>query len=115
MPIIQWNIYIAEIGFIEENTSKLRPVIAISEPVGEHNILLVAPIYSKKADHKLKGDIPIIDNYKDLGLMRPSTIRLHRIAPLPFIDLKEQLGYASTEIQNAVIDELKKLFGLFSK
>ena len=112
MSPIQWNIYIAEIGFMENNTSKLRPVIAISEPVGEHNIVLVAPIYSIKPSHKLKGDIPVPDNYKDLGLIRPSTIRLHRITPLPSSYLKEKLGHASIEIQNTAIDELKKLFGL---
>jgi len=112
VPTIQWNIYIAEISFIENHTSKLRPVIAISEPVGEHNIVLVAPIYSIKPNHKLKGDITVSDNYKDLGLMRPSTIRLHRLAPLPSSDLKERLGYASTEIQKAAKDELKKLFGI---
>ncbi len=112
MPTIQWNIYIAEIGFIENNISNLRPVLVISEPVGEHNIVLVAPIYSIKPNHKLKGDILILDNYKDLGLIRPSTIRLHRIAPLPSSDLKEQLGHASTEIQKAIRNELKKLFGI---
>lgn len=112
MPTVQWSIYIAEIGFIENDTSKYRPVIAISEPVGEHNILLVAPIYSTKPSHKLKGDISIPDNYKDLGLIRPSTIRLHRIAPLPSSDLKELLGYAPTDLQKALIDELRKLFGI---
>ncbi len=112
MPTIQWNIYIAEIGFIENNTSKLRPVIAISEPVGIYNIVLVAPIYSIKPSHKLKGDILIPDNYKDLGLVRPSTIRLHRIAPLPSSDLKEKLGHASTDIQKYAKYELKKLFGI---
>lgn len=112
MPTIQWSIYIAEIGFIENETSKLRPVIAISEPVGEHNILLVAPIYSTKPSHKLKGDISILDRYKDLGLIRPSTIRLHRIAPLPSSDLKEWLAHVPTDIQNATKAELRKLFGI---
>ena len=112
MSTIQWDIYIAEIGFLENNTSKLRPVIAIGEPIGEHNIVLVAPIYSTKLNHKLKGDIAVSDNYKDLGLLKPSTIRLHRIAPLPSSDLKEKLGRASIEIQNTAIDELKKLFGI---
>lgn len=109
MAKVQWNVYIAEVGFIENNTSKLRPVIAISEPVGEHNIVLVAPIYSAKVDHKLKGDIAIIDDYTNLGLVRPSTIRLHRIVSFPVSDLKEQLGQASPKVQNGVISELKKL------
>ncbi len=112
MPSIKWNIYIAEVGFIENNTSKLRPMIVISEQVGEHNIVLAAPIYSKKPDHELKGDIAIADNYKDLGLARPSTIRLHRIAPLITSDLKELLGRAPADIQQAVIVELKKLLDL---
>jgi len=109
VPSIQWNVYIAEIGFIENNTSKLRPVIVISEPVGDHNIVLAAPIYSVKYEHKLIGDIAIPDDYNDLGLVRPSTIRLHRIASLSTSDLKEQLGHAPAEIQKAAIVELKKL------
>ncbi len=111
MSSIQWNIYIAEVGFIENNTSKLRPVLVISEPVGTHNVVLVAPIYSAKYEHKLKGDITIPDAYNDLGLVRPSTIRLHRIASISTVDLKEQLGHAPAEIQKAAIVELKKLIG----
>jgi mRNA-degrading endonuclease toxin of MazEF toxin-antitoxin module len=112
VPSIKWNVYIAEIGFIENNSSKLRPVIVISEPVGDHNIVLVAPIYSAKYEHVLKGDITISDDYKDLGLVRPSTIRLHRIAPISTSDLKEQLGHAPLKIQESAIVELKKLLDL---
>lgn len=109
MSRIQWNIYIAEIGFIENNVSKLRPVIVISEPIGAHNVVLVAPIYSAKSEHKLKGDVAIPDAYNDLGLIRPSTIRLHRITSLTTSDLKEELGQAPVEIQKAAIAELNKL------
>ena len=109
MAKIQWNIYIAEVGFTENNIAKLRPVIAISEPVGDHNIVLVAPIYSAKLRHKLTGDINISDDYSDLGLVRPSTIRLHRIVSLSTADLKEQLGQASSRVQKAVKSELQKL------
>lgn len=86
--------------------------MVISEPVGDHNIVLVAPIYSAKYEHSLKGDITISDDYKDLGLVRQSTIRLHRIAPLSTSDLKELLGHAPVKIQEAAIVELKKLLDL---
>jgi mRNA-degrading endonuclease toxin of MazEF toxin-antitoxin module len=112
VPSIKWNVYIAEIGFIENNSSKLRPVIVISEPVGDHNIVLVAPIHSAKYEHILKGDITISDDYKDLGLVRPSTIRLHRIAPISTSDLKERLGHAPLKVQESAIVELKKLLDL---
>lgn len=112
MQSIQWNIFLAEIGFIDNSTSKLRPVIVISEPVGEHNIVLVAPIYTAKFEHTLRGDIAIVGNYNDLGLVWPSTIRLDRISSHSISDLKELLGHATDEIQKAAIVELKKLLNV---
>ncbi len=112
MTSLRWNIYTAQVLFVETDTTKLRPVVALSEAFGEYKIVMVAPLYSIKPNHRLAGDVKISESYSNLGLIKPSTIRLHRMVSLPASDLKEQLGRVSLPIQNAIKVELKKLFEL---
>lgn len=109
---LQWNVYIANVNYVEGNGIKLRPVLVLNDPVGSYKIVLVAPIYSVKPDHKLMGDVSISDDRLDMGLIRPSTIRLHRIVSLPASDLKEQIGQTPPEFKNIIKSELRALLDL---
>ncbi len=93
---LRWNIYTAKVIFAESEVTKLRPIIVLSETFGKHKILIVAPLYSTKPNHRLTGDITISEDYSNLGLLKPSTIRLHRMVSLPVSNLKEQLRSSST-------------------
>ncbi|MBI3624025.1 type II toxin-antitoxin system PemK/MazF family toxin [Candidatus Saccharibacteria bacterium] len=110
MADFQWNVYTARVGFVESDVTKLRPVFVLNDPVGVHKIVLVAPIFSAKPAHILSGDIKITDGHSDLGLLKPSTIRLHRIVSLPASDLQEQLGQVPIKLRATIKAELKKLF-----
>lgn len=110
MTQLKWSIYITRVGFVEGGTTKLRPVIVLNEPVGPHRIILVAPIYTQKPDHNAVGDVTISKNYADMGLLKPSTIRLHRMVSILASDLQEQLGEVTTNLQAAIKSGLKQLF-----
>lgn len=112
MPKLQWNVYIARVGFVGGDGAKLRPVLVMNESVGEHKIIMVAPIYSTKSTRCLRGDVQITADQSVMGLIKPSTIRLHRMVALPVHDLKEQLGQAPTRVQSSLKEGLKELFKL---
>lgn len=112
MTGLKGNIYIVRVGFVESGATKLRPVIVLNEPVGRHKIVLVAPIYSSKSDHNLVGDVAASEDYATLGLIKPSTIRLHRMVSVLASDLKEQLGQAPPNTQKAIESALKELLKL---
>lgn len=100
-------------GFVEGEGRKLRPVIVMSEPVGEYRILLVAPIYSIRPTSSLLGDIDIMATDQEaLGIIKESTIRLHRMVSLPLDDIKQHLGQAPPSVQSDIKAGLKELFSL---
>jgi mRNA-degrading endonuclease toxin of MazEF toxin-antitoxin module len=111
--MVQWGIYLARIGFIESGNTKIRPLLVLNEPVGVYGVVMVAPIYSTKDNHTLAGDIRInaLEGLS-MGLIRPSTIRLHRIVAISIKDLEEMLGQAPTQLQSSVKENLKVLFNL---
>lgn len=112
MEKIQGNIYLARVGFVESGVTKLRPVLVLNQPVGRHKIVLAAPIYSHNPDHNLIGDIEITKNFVSTGLIKPSTVRLHRMVSLTASDLIELLGSAQPETRQAIKTALKKVFNL---
>ena len=112
MPAFQWNVCLADVGFVEGEGAKIRPVLVMNEPIGAHKIVIVAPIYSVKSTHSLTGDVKIKNSQSAMGLIKPSTIRLHRMVALPASDLKERIGHASIQIQVRLKEGLKELFKL---
>jgi hypothetical protein len=112
VPQLKWNVYIAQVGFIEGGITKFRPVIALNEPVGRHRVVLVAPIYTHKQAHNVIGDIAVSEDYAAVGLLKPSTIRLHRIVSVLASDLKEQLGSATPQLQRAIAEGMRQLLSI---
>jgi mRNA-degrading endonuclease toxin of MazEF toxin-antitoxin module len=109
---LQWNVYIARVSFVESEDQKLRPVIVMSEPVGDYKIVVVAPIYSVKPTRSLIGDIDIKADQLAMGLIRESTIRLHRMVSLPLDDFEQHLGQAPPSVQADIKAGLQGLFSL---
>jgi mRNA-degrading endonuclease toxin of MazEF toxin-antitoxin module len=110
--MLQYSIHLASVAFLETNRYKIRPVVVLTEPTGAFQTVLVAPIYSQQLSDQLASDIMILQNFSDYGLVRPSTIRLHRITELPLTDLKEQLGAVPAPDRAKLQTGLKSMFRL---
>jgi len=109
---LKWKLYLAQVRYIDRGQSKLRPVLALSEPVGKFKIVLVAPLYSTAVAEPLPGDVVLDNQTAELGIIRPSTVRLHRITAVSIIQLQEQLGEVPPRLRGVVDGALKDLLDL---
>jgi mRNA-degrading endonuclease toxin of MazEF toxin-antitoxin module len=85
----RYGIYTARFPFLETNEGKIRPVIVISSPQGEHNAITIIPISSKPKQE----DVDItLDDWESEGLIKPSCARTHRLTTMLQSDLLAELG-----------------------
>lgn len=101
-----FGIYTAQFPFLDNNETKLRPVIVISQPQGRHNIVVIIPISSQI---KREGPDIILQQWSSAGLIKPSVARLHRLTTMLQSDLIAELG----ELQSKDIKSLKDAIRTF--
>jgi mRNA-degrading endonuclease toxin of MazEF toxin-antitoxin module len=83
------GIYTARFPFLDSENYKIRPVIVISKPYGENNILAVVPVSSRAKPEIV--DITI-DDWSTAGLAKPSIARVHRLTTVLQSNLITRLG-----------------------
>lgn len=96
-------------------TTKVRPALCLTEPIGPHRHVILAFITSRIPDNLLESDLVIDSNEEDFdltGLRVSSTLRLHRLMTVATSLIRRELGTLSPAIQKKVISKLKKVFGL---
>ena len=96
---------------------KLRPVLLLTDPVGNGTEILVAYISSVVPTTLLETDILLDitqDEFASTGLKSTSLLRLHKLATIHITSLKRRLGSSSEgtsiavhEILIAMLDKLK--------
>lgn len=82
-------LYTARFPFLESQQDKIRPVVVISKPYGEHNVIAVIPVSSKTKQEKL--DV-VLGQWENEGLLRPSVARVYRLTTMLQSDLLSELG-----------------------
>jgi len=100
------------------NTTKVRPALCLTEPIGPHRHIILAFISSRLPDNLLESDLVIDSNGEDFsitGLRVSSTLRLHRLMTVTASLIKRELGELSPAMQKKVLNKLKKVFGLDAK
>lgn len=101
--------------FDDLETTKVRPALCLSDPIDQHNHVILAFITSRVPDRLLESDLVINPDDEDFsmtGLKVTSTLRLHRLITVTTALIKRELGKLPVSMQKRVIDKLKKLFGL---
>jgi mRNA interferase MazF len=104
-----FGVYTAQFPFLDTQETKIRPVVVISRPQGQHKVVAVVPISSKGAVESV--DIPL-RNWPDEGLLKPSVARVHRITTILQADLIAELGELTSEDKQNLQTALKKLLNL---
>lgn len=99
------SVCIARINFVESARAKYRPVVVLSQGYGEHKILAIGPISSSSKTEAVDVDIK---NLVRAGLIRPSTIRIHRISTMLSSELVKQIGELSADDLKVVKGQLRK-------
>ena len=99
--------------FDDLSTSKVRPAVCLTEPIGQYRHVVLAFITSKVPEDLLETDILIASDKEDFetsGLRVSSALRLHRMVTANII--RRELGQLSEEQQANVKSKLKILFNL---
>jgi mRNA interferase MazF len=100
-----WRLH-TRLPLLETEKNKVRPVIVISKPRSEHNIVIVVPVSSQAGQEDV--DIALSD-WQAEGLVKPSIARTHRLSALLQSELTSQLGELSANDLNKLLGALKKL------
>lgn len=103
---VLYGIYTARFPFLETDKDKVRPVVVVSKQHGQHNIVSVVPVSSQTNQE----DIDIeLEGWQDIGLLKPSVARVHRLSPLLQSELISQLGVLTAKDRNDLLEAFKKL------
>lgn len=112
---IKSKIVLVPFPFDDLTSSKMRPAVCLTDPIGQHRHVVLAFITSQIPKELLESDIKIETSHKDFkatGLRVSSTIRLHRTLTITTSIIKRELGKLSQDLQNEVNRKLKLLFEL---
>ena len=113
--MIKGKVILVPFPFDDISTTKVRPAVCLTDPIGKHRHVILAFISSRKPSDLLESDI-VLDasdtDFKTTGLRVSSTLRLHRLMTVTSSLFRRELGVLSIRQQNEVNNKLLKLFGL---
>lgn len=100
--------------FDDLSSTKVRPAVCLTDPLGPHRHVVLAFITSRIQDSLLRTDL-VLDSrdpgFSSTGLRVPSTLQLHRLMTVSTTLIRRQLGHLSPELQTRVAEGLHVLFG----
>ena len=85
---VRWDIWVARVEFEEVTCSKIRPVLIID---GTRCYVLSLKITSHAPRTQFPGEYQIIE-WKEAGLMKPSSIRISKQLNLPVDSFVKKIG-----------------------
>ena len=99
--------------FDDLTTTKVRPAVCLTDPVGLHRHVVLAFITSHTPSPILPTDIVLDPSQQDFAktwLRVQSTIRLHRLMTFPTTMIMRELGVLPNATHQRVIAALHRLF-----
>lgn len=109
------SIVLVTFPFDDLNTSKVRPALCLTEPIGPHRHVVLAFITSQlptPPDPTAVLLLPSHPDFRATGLRVASAVRLHRLLTVSMDLLRRRLGTLPPPFVLHVQDGLKRLFGL---
>lgn len=113
--MIKDKIVLIPFPFDDWRTTKVRPALCLTDPIGEFEHIVLAYISSQVPDVLLDSDILIDWKSRDFamtGLKVSSNLRLHRLITIPSVLIKRELGTLSPLLSKKVSAKLIELFKL---
>jgi mRNA interferase MazF len=101
--------------FDDLSSSKVRPAVCLTEPIGEHKHVVLGFITSLVPDKPLSTDLIFTKTDKDFpitGLRVSSALQLHRMMTVASNIIVRELGILPESAQKEVEGKLKLLFGI---
>ncbi|MDA3812243.1 MAG: type II toxin-antitoxin system PemK/MazF family toxin [Spirochaetaceae bacterium] len=113
--MIKGKIVLAPFPFTDLSSTKVRPVLCLSEHIGSHNQIIVAFISSKVEKDAVDTDIVLdteSDWFSQTGLKVKSVLKLHKLVTTERAFIRQKLGELPAFILKDVDEKLKILFGI---
>jgi len=113
--MIKHKVVLVPFPFDDLSSSKVRPAVCLTDPIGPHDHIILAFITSHIPDRPLETDLIITSGDPDFastGLRVSSTLQLHRLMTATKSLLRRELGILSPAMQAQLNDRLGKLFDL---
>lgn len=101
--------------FDDLSSSKVRPAVCLTDPIGPHRHIILAFITSHVTPDPLATDFIIHSSDSDFaatGLHVSSTLQLHRLMTATTVLIQRELGQLSPSMQAEVKNRLRKLFDI---
>jgi mRNA interferase MazF len=111
----KYKVVLVPFPFDDLSSSKVRPAVCLTEPVGPYRHVILAFITSRVSEQPLATDLVLESDDPDFastGLRVSSTLRLHRLMTATTTLIRRELGQLSPHLQAQVDSRLRKLFGL---
>ena len=110
---VKGKVVLVPFPFDDLSSTKLRPAVCLTEPIGPHRHVVVAFITSRPVDSLLFTDVLLSAKRRDfaaLGLRVDSTLRLHRLVTLTTAVFQRELGRLSSDLQLEVGWKIEAFF-----
>lgn len=111
----KYKVVLVPFPFDDLSSSKVRPAVCLTNPIGPHRHVILAFITSRIAPSPLATNL-IIDSsdgdFAATGLRVSSTLQLHRLMTATTTLIRRELGQLSPRLQTETNNRLRKLFDL---
>ncbi len=111
----QGKIVLVSFPFDDFSSSKVRPALCLTNPIGVHRHIILAFITSRVPDEILESDLVVeMDHpqYQRIGLRVRSTIRLHRLLTISTDLIRRELGELPLHFMKTIELKMNHLFSL---
>lgn len=109
----KYKVVLVPFPFDDLSSSKVRPAVCLTDPIGPHRHVVLAFITSRVAPGPLETDL-VIDttdiDFAITGLRVSSTLQVHRLMTATTALIRRELGHLSPKMQTEVNSRLQKLF-----
>lgn len=112
---IRGKVVLLPFPFDDLSSTKVRPAVCLTNPIGPYEHVVLAFITSRMPDDLLETDVVLSTErpgYTETGLRVASVLRLHRLMTVAKPMIRRELGILSPDIQGEVDEKLRRLFEL---
>lgn len=113
--MIRGKVVLVPFPFDDLSSTKVRPAVCLTEPLGLHRHVVLAFISSQTPRELLDSDLwldPADSDFTATGLRVASTLRLHRVMTVSTSLLRRELGSLSPRVRALATAKLRSLFSL---
>ena len=115
LSMTRGKVVLVPFPFDDLSSTKVRPAICLTDPIGPHRHVILAFISSRIVTDQLDSDLVLDSSQADFlrtGLRVTSIVRLHRLMTVRTSFIRRELGDLSPQIGKELSNKLRKLFKL---